>query len=172
MSSTSALPSPASTCICMLSLCSLSLPSVWGAMSLWLRPLRSMALATMVFGEHCRLCRGYQTLEVFNGAFTSICWGLEQWAVGARACGVHTLRVHFQCPGSIRGQLQRGMSWWRPEQAERVGANCRLTRSSGGTCVCAFLWLLSLIPGTWQHSARNQEGVCRYIAGEAKYRGT
>lgn len=110
-----------------------------------------MALTTMVFGEHCRLCRGYQTLEVFNGAFSSSCWGLEQWAVGARARGVHTLRVHFQCPGSVKGQLQRCMSWWRPEQAEMVGANCRFTRSSGGSvCLCAVLWLLSLIPGTWQ----------------------
>ena len=121
-----------------------------GGMSFWLRPLRSTALTTVVLGEHCGCSRGYRTFDVFNGTFSSSCWGLEQWAVGTRAHGMHTLRVHFQCPDSVRGQLQRHMSWRRPEQAEGVGANCRFTRSSGGpVCLCAPLWLLSLTPGTW-----------------------
>nr|CAI9699544.1 unnamed protein product [Rangifer tarandus platyrhynchus] len=56
----------------------------------------------MVLGEHCGRCRRYRTFDVFSGAFGPSCWGLEQWAVGARARGVHRLRVHFQRPGVAR----------------------------------------------------------------------
>lgn len=91
-----------------------------------------MALTTMVFGEHCGLCKGYQTLEVFNGAFSSSCWGLEQWAGGAgpvvctHSGSISNARVvsRVRCKDACHGGGQSKQKWLEPTAGspEALGA--------------------------------------------------
>lgn len=85
-------------------------------MSLWLRPLRSMALTTTwSLASTVGSAEAAKTFEVLSGAFSSSCWGPEQSAVVARTYGVHTLNHRAICSACVV-----------------AGVSCKHTRCGGG----------------------------------------